>query len=76
VNPVALVTSSVARTIPAVILAHQGGWDEALLVATPLVLIGLLLWVANRRVTAQLAAAAADKDAEDDATDETPRTSS
>ncbi len=41
------------------LLAHQGGWDEFLLVALPLVLIGLLLWVANRRVSAQLAAAAA-----------------
>ena len=39
------------------LLAHQGGWDEALLVGIPLVIIGLLLWVANRRVSAQLAAA-------------------
>ena len=39
-------------------LAHQGGWDEALLVVGPLAVIGLLLWLANRRVTAQLAAAA------------------
>ncbi|MEZ5228271.1 MAG: hypothetical protein R2710_16850 [Acidimicrobiales bacterium] len=43
------------------IIAHQGGWDEALLVGTPLVLIGLLLWIANRRVSAQLAAAEAAK---------------
>lgn len=42
----------------AALLAHQGGWDEFLLVAVPLVLIGLLLWVANRRVSAQLTAAA------------------
>ncbi len=37
------------------IVAHQGGWDEILLVATPLALIGVLLWIANRRVEARLA---------------------
>ena len=31
------------------VLAHQGGWDEALFVLAPLVVIGLLLWMANRR---------------------------
>ncbi len=35
-------------------LAHQGGWDEILLVVGPLAVVGLLLWLANRRVTAQL----------------------
>ncbi len=40
-------------------LAHQGGWDEILLVVGPLAVIALLLWVANRRVSAQLAAEAA-----------------
>lgn len=35
-------------------LGHQGGWDEILLVVAPLLLIGLLLYVANRRVNAQL----------------------
>ncbi len=34
--------------------AHQGGWDEILLVVAPLALIGLLLWVANRRLAKQL----------------------
>ncbi len=46
-----------AGTFPFVVapvLAHQGGWDEALLVATPLAVIGGLLWLANRRVQAQL----------------------
>lgn len=38
-------------------LAHQGGWDEILLVAAPLAIVGLLLYVANRRVNAQLAQA-------------------
>jgi len=37
-------------------LAHQGGWDEILLVVTPLAIIGLLLWLANRRISAQIEA--------------------
>lgn len=36
------------------ILAHQGGWDEMLLVAVPLTLIWLLLRVANRRADRHL----------------------
>lgn len=35
-------------------LAHQGGWDEILLVVVPLLLVGLALWIANKRVSAQL----------------------
>lgn len=31
------------------LLAHQGGWDEILLVAGPIVILGGLLWLANRR---------------------------
>jgi hypothetical protein len=30
-------------------LAHQGGWDEALFVAVPVVVFGILLAVANHR---------------------------
>jgi len=37
------------------ILAHQGGWDEMLMVLGPLALVGGALWLANRRVTRQLA---------------------
>ena len=29
--------------------AHQGGWDEVLLVAGPLAVIAGLLWLADRR---------------------------
>ncbi len=29
--------------------AHQGGWDEILLVATPLLMLAALLFLANRR---------------------------
>ena len=36
------------------ILAHQGGWDEALLVALPIALFACILWVANRRAAASL----------------------
>jgi hypothetical protein len=31
------------------LFAHQGGWDEVLLVAGPIVILGALLWLANRR---------------------------
>jgi hypothetical protein len=31
------------------LLAHQGGWDEVLLAASPIVLFALLLVIANRR---------------------------
>jgi hypothetical protein len=33
-----------------VLLSHQGGWDEALLIAGPILAIVALLWVAKRRV--------------------------
>ncbi len=33
----------------ALILAHQGGWDEMLLVAAPVGIFAGLLWIANRR---------------------------
>ena len=31
------------------LLAHQGGWDEILLVAGPIVVLGGLLRLANKR---------------------------
>ena len=37
----------------AAVLAHEGGWDELLLVAAPIVLIVGLLVVVKRRVDAQ-----------------------
>lgn len=36
------------------LVAHQGGWDEVLLVGGPLAIIAAALWLANRRVSAQL----------------------
>jgi hypothetical protein len=32
------------------VLAHQGGWDEILLVVAPIALVGWLLWLAKRRL--------------------------
>ena len=37
----------------AAILAHQGGWDEILLVLTPIVAIVLILRLVKRRIDAQ-----------------------
>lgn len=39
----------------ALLLAHQGGWDEILMVAGPLAVIGGLLVLANRRAKRALA---------------------
>lgn len=35
------------------VLAHQGGWDEALLVVTPLLLFAGMVWNAKRRAGKQ-----------------------
>ena len=37
----------------AALLAHQGGWDEILMVAGPVAVFAFLLWVARRRALAQ-----------------------
>ena len=44
------------------LFAHQGGWDEALVVLAPMVVFFGLLYVANRR--ARQAEAAADPEDE------------
>lgn len=36
------------------VLAHQGGWDEILLILTPISLFAGLLWIANRRANAEI----------------------
>jgi cyanate permease len=46
-----VVNAVAAAGIPAAILAHQGGWDEMLLVIGPIALVAGLLWLARRRVT-------------------------
>ena len=43
--------AATTSAIPPALLAHQGGWDEILLVAGPMLLVAGLLWLAKRRVT-------------------------
>ncbi|MEM8745194.1 MAG: hypothetical protein AAF945_07110 [Actinomycetota bacterium] len=50
---------------PASILAHQGGWDEILLIVGPMAGIAWLLVVAKRRVDAAAEAAGRDSAAAD-----------
>jgi hypothetical protein len=47
------------------IVAHQGGWDEVLLVAGPIVLIVGLLALAKRRVDAAAGRSGADQPGQD-----------
>ena len=44
------------------VLAHQGGWDEALLVAGPLLLFAGIVWNAKRRAVKQTQAPAGEDD--------------
>src|SRR5918994_3618202 len=44
------VPNSVAE-VTTVVLAHQGGWDEMLMVLVPILVFAALLVVANRRAT-------------------------
>jgi len=47
-------SDSFARLYDTGVLAHQGGWDEILLVAGPIAVIVLVLWQATRRVDRQV----------------------
>lgn len=40
-------------TLVDALVAHQGGWDEVLLILTPVALFAALLWLANRRANKQ-----------------------
>ena len=42
-------TSGNLNAVTAVLLAHQGGWDEILMVLVPIAIFAVLLVVANRR---------------------------
>lgn len=44
------------------VLAHQGGWDEALMVAGPVLLFAGIVWHAKRRAVKQSQTAAAEDD--------------
>lgn len=37
------------NAVTALLLAHQGGWDEVFMVMVPIAIFGVLLVVANRR---------------------------
>ena len=52
---------------PALLLAHQGGWDETLMVLAPVVVVAALLHRANRRAKQQLARQAPTADGAADA---------
>lgn len=43
------------------LIAHEGGWDEILMVAGPLLVFSCVLFLANRRANAKLAQASADE---------------
>lgn len=45
-----MVNATTAIGIPAAVLAHQGGWDEILLIAGPIIVVVGLLALARRRV--------------------------
>ena len=47
-----------SSSLISVILGHEGGWDEFLLIAAPVLFIGGLLALANRRVNQRLRDAA------------------
>ena len=48
-----MVNAPAAIGIPAALIAHQGGWDEILLVAAPIaVVVGLLALARRSRPTA------------------------
>jgi hypothetical protein len=50
-------------TFATVILAHQGGWDEMLLVAGPIIVVVALLRMAERRARRNRAEHEPDSDA-------------
>ncbi|HEU5153090.1 MAG TPA: hypothetical protein VFU19_21530 [Iamia sp.] len=52
------------------LLAHQGGWDEILLVLTPIALFAGLLWLANTRANKELQRRRAEADEQDGDQDE------
>ena len=48
------------------LLAHQGGWDEFLMVAGPLLFLSLVVWLAARRFkTAETESPSAENDTEE-----------
>jgi cyanate permease len=60
--------SAVAGTV----LAHQGGWDEALFVAVPIAILVGLLWLAQRRAADEQRAQRSDADGDQPSATGTP----
>ena len=54
------MTALFAVVTAPVLIAHQGGWDEAVLIGAPILIIMGLLWLAKRRVDAAHETARAD----------------
>lgn len=54
------------RVLVALLLAHQGGWDEILLVLAPIAVFAGLLRLANRRADAAASSAPPPGEAEAD----------
>ena len=46
-----LSNTVVGHTAGSTVLAHQGGWDEMLMVVVPVAVFAGLLYVANKRAT-------------------------
>ena len=49
------MSATLGAMAPALVVAHQGGWDEILLVLLPIALFGGLLAIANRRAAREQA---------------------
>lgn len=61
----AALLGQLTGAVDVAVLAHQGGWDEILLVVGPLAVVAGLLWLANKRVSRQLEAAQAEAQPEE-----------
>ncbi len=59
------MTAVFAVVTAPVLIAHQGGWDEALLIGAPILIIMGLLWLAKHRVDAAHAATHTPNDGSD-----------
>lgn len=57
-----------AETSATPLVAHQGGWDEILLVAGPIAVIVGLLAIVKRRIDARFTAAALDQASDEEST--------
>ncbi len=54
------------------VLAHQGGWDEALFVAVPIAILVGLLWLAQKRAAEEQRAGRSEAEGDEPSTTGTP----